>query len=88
MKKQFTLNIAGNKIDFEIEVRHNYDSNFDFHIKTIKDNAVLMSGSYYRGKLLNYNKCQSIAFFQDKMEKKAKTALRAHAKELKIKIKL
>lgn len=73
------LNIAGNKIEFKIEVENTYDNNADF--KVTKDGWVLLSGYVSDSSFGLHSSVREIIFFENVLIKKVKTEL----KKLKIK---
>ena len=73
--KTFTLNLAGNKVNFTIQAKRTYDNNGDFKVMTSEGN-ILISG-YVFDNIFEWDIMErEVEFFKDVLLKKVKTELR------------
>lgn len=70
-----SLNIAGNKIDFEMAVRHTYDNNCRFDIQD-NQGALVYSGSIYKGRYATDYVSNKLEYFYKVIENAAKPILK------------
>ena len=84
-----TLSLAGIKVEFEINVSHQYENHFRFNVVDNNTKGVVLDGMLQDGRtFLSYIQDKSVKLFYEVLENKTKTEIKKLAKSLKIKIKI
>lgn len=81
------LNLAGIKVEFIINVIHQYENHFSFYVTDNDTKGIVLDGMLQDGRtFLSYVQDKSVKLFYEVLENKIKTELNKLAKSLKIKI--